>query len=126
MWLIARFGLVSTLQKPCAQDLTLLARVREDLEQLRATELPQLSPGQGSQFPSSSRITSEPLTIRCGLTCSRAIQNSAQASQSLATAPFGARQFHTSGRRSGTRTASDPEAGPTLGLFPAANEASRR
>ncbi len=57
MWLIAKDGFVSIVEKPrdrTLDRLTLRARVRSDLEHLRATVLPTLSPIQtdgGTDYP---------------------------------------------------------------------------
>jgi len=43
MWLITNIGFFSVVQKPGEQRLTVRARVRSDLEQLREQFLPELS-----------------------------------------------------------------------------------
>jgi hypothetical protein len=55
MWLITNFGVFSVVQKPGDRDqLTVRARVRDDLDRLRATFLPTLSKtieGGGTDYP---------------------------------------------------------------------------
>lgn len=47
MWLFTNFGYFSVVQKPGTDFLTVRARVRGDLDNLRANYLPQLSTTQG-------------------------------------------------------------------------------
>jgi hypothetical protein len=44
MWIMASFGLISVVQKPGTSHLTIRARVRVDLDRLRRSYLPSLSP----------------------------------------------------------------------------------
>jgi hypothetical protein len=54
MWLFTNFGFFSVVQKPGTDFLTVRARVKGDLDALRATYLPQLSKTQakgGTDYP---------------------------------------------------------------------------
>lgn len=47
MWIFAKFGFFSVVQKPGTDYLTVRTRVRQDLDNLRDRYLPQLSEVQG-------------------------------------------------------------------------------
>jgi len=49
MWLITTFGFFSVVQKPNTKHLTIRARVRSDLQALKATYLPTMGPIQDSK-----------------------------------------------------------------------------
>ncbi len=60
MWLFTTIGFFSAVQKPGTDFLTVRARVRSDLESLRAKFMPQLSEttsGQGTDYPYRATIS---------------------------------------------------------------------
>ena len=59
MWLATRFGLFSIVQKPGEKNLTIRARVRKDLENLRQRYLPKLKivVGGGIDYPYRAVVT---------------------------------------------------------------------
>ena len=64
MWLITTIGFFSVVRKPGETDLTVRARARSDLEELRKVYLPTLGPteaGSGTDYPYRARVSSEAL-----------------------------------------------------------------
>lgn len=64
MWLFTPFGFYSIVQKPGDTDLTVRARVRADLDALRARYLPTLGPVQargGTDYPFRATVAREAL-----------------------------------------------------------------
>ena len=61
MWLLTNFGFFSVVQKPGDADLTVRARVREDLEILREKYLPALGEitGGGTDYAFRARVPHE-------------------------------------------------------------------
>ena len=53
MWLVTRYGFFSVVQKPGDKDLTIRARTRADLEELRRQYLPEMGAirtGEGTDY----------------------------------------------------------------------------
>ncbi len=64
MWLMTTVGFFSIVRKPDETDLTVRARVREDLEALEKEYLPSLGPivaGGGTDYPYRARVDSRAL-----------------------------------------------------------------
>lgn len=63
MWLITNLGFFSVVRKPGDVDLTVRARVREDLERLRAQvpELGEVREGGGTDYPFRATVSPEAL-----------------------------------------------------------------
>jgi len=62
MWIFSKIGFYSIVQKPGQSYLTVRSRVREDLEKLRATYMPELSvimAGGGTDYPYRALISHE-------------------------------------------------------------------
>ena len=60
MWLFTTVGFFSVVQKPNQDGLTVRARIKEDLDRLRAKYMPQLSPtvtGEGTDYPFRATIS---------------------------------------------------------------------
>jgi len=64
MWLMTTVGFFSIVRKPDETDLTVRARVREDLEALEKEYLPSLGPiiaGGGTDYPYRARVDAQAL-----------------------------------------------------------------
>jgi len=64
VWLFTDFGFFSVVQKPSEADLTVRARVRADLDELRDRYLPELGEtrtGEGTDYPFRASVTHQAL-----------------------------------------------------------------